>query len=150
MAAIGAGRHPTAIERTRLAAREGEVGSTVLETALVLPPFFLLLFGLFSFSLVLFGYCNATFSSRSAARYASLHSSASLAPCTTASVTAVISPYLALTPGATATVTPTWPSGNTVGNTVTVSVKLVYSVGIPFSALKTVTVGSTAQRTIMR
>jgi len=149
MAAIGAGRSPVAVERSRTA-RQGELGSTVLETALVLPPFFLLLFGLFSFSLALFGYCNATFSCRAAARYASLHSSTSLSPCTTASVTAVITPYLAVTPGATATVTPAWPSGNTVGNTVTVSVKLVYSVGIPFSTLKTLTVGSTAQRTIVR
>jgi len=131
-------------------AANGELGSTVLETALVLPPFFMLLFGLFNFSIVLFGYCNATFSSRAAARYASLHSSTSLSPCTTASVTAVITPYLAVTPGAAATVTPAWPSGNTVGNTVTVTVKLVYSVGIPFSSLKTVTVGSTAQRTIQR
>jgi Flp pilus assembly protein TadG len=129
---------------------KGEEGSTVLETALVLPPFFLLLFGLFSFSIVLFGYCNATFSSRAAARYASLHSSTSLSPCTTATVTAVVTPYLAVTPGATATVTPAWPSGNTIGNTVTVTVKLVYSLGIPFSTLKTVTVQSVAQRTIMR
>lgn len=150
MATVGTRLPSFLVTRRRGDLREDELGSTVLETAFVLIPFLLLLFGLFSFSIVLFGYCNATFSSRAAVRYASVHSSTSLAPCTIASVTAVITPYLAVTPGATITVTPAWPSGNTVGSTVTVSVKLVYSMGIPFTTLKTVTVGSTAQRTITR
>jgi len=137
-------------EGARATMLAGERGDTVLETALVLPVFLLLLFGLFNFSIVLFGYCNATFASRAAARFASLHSSTSLVPSTTATVTAVVTPFVNVTPGAVATVTPTWPSGNTVGNTVSVSVKLVFSTQIPFSTLKTVTVGSTAQRVIMR
>jgi len=122
----------------------------LLETALVLPVFFLLLFGLFYFSIALFGFCNATYASRAAARYASLHSSTSLSPCTTASVQSVVAPYLAVTPAATSTVTTVWTASNTIGSTVSVSVTLVYSVGIPFSKLNAITVGSTAQRTIIR
>jgi Flp pilus assembly protein TadG len=125
-------------------------GATALETALVLPVFFLLLFGLMYFAIALFGYCNATYSSRAAARYASLHSSTSLSPCTAVSVQSVIAPYLAATPAAASTVSTTWSPANTVGATVTVSVTMVYSVAIPFSSLKTLTVGSVAKRTIIR
>jgi Flp pilus assembly protein TadG len=141
---------PAPRRRPRPALLAGQCGSTALETALVLPTFFLLVFGLFYFSIVLFGFCNATFASRAAARYACLHSSTSLAPATTASVQAVASPYLPGAPLATTTVLPTWSPSNTVGGTVTVSITLVYSVGIPFTTLRSITVGSTAQRTILR
>ena len=151
MDAVTQGRNrPDAIGGRLRAATESSSGSTVLETALVLPVFFLLVFGLMYFAIALFGFCNATYSSRAAARYASLHSSTSLSPCTVASVQGVIAPYLAATPAATATVTPAWSPSNTVGSTVTVSVTLAYSIGIPFSNLKTVTVGSVAKRTILR
>jgi Flp pilus assembly protein TadG len=125
-------------------------GATALEIALILPAFFLLLFGLFYFSITLFGYLNATYASRAAVRYASVHSSTSLSPATATTVQAVTTPYLPSAPLATPTVTTTWTPSNTVGSTVSVTIKLVYTVGIPFTTLKTVTVGSTAQRTIVR
>jgi Flp pilus assembly protein TadG len=130
--------------------RRSSFGSAVLEVSIVLPVFFLLLFGLMYFSIALFGYCNATYSSRAAVRYASLHSSTSLSPCTAASVQSVVTPYLAATPLAASTITTTWSPSNTVGGTVTVSTTLVFSVGIPFSGLNAITVGSSARRPIIR
>ncbi len=128
----------------------GELGATAIETALVLPTFFLLLFGIFNFAIVLFGYCNATYASRAAARYASLHSSTSLAPSTTASVQSVVTPFVLATQAGATTVTTVWTPSNTVGSTVTVSVTIAYTLGIPFSTLRNVSVGSSMQRTITR
>jgi len=125
-------------------------GQALIEMAVVLPVFFLLLFGLFSFSIILFGYGNASFACRLGARYASLHSSTSLAPCSSSSITSLVTPYLWAGAQNQVTVATNWSPGNTVGSTVSVSVTIVYPTGIPFSALTQVKVGSTAQRTIMR
>jgi len=124
-------------------------GGTLLEMAVVLPPFFLLLFGLFEFSIVMLGYCCAAFAGREAARYASVHSSTSVSPCTTASIQALAKTQI-WAPSATITVTPTWPSGNTVGNTVKISISVAYPVGLAVISLSTVTVTGYAQRTITR
>jgi Flp pilus assembly protein TadG len=124
-------------------------GGTLLEMAVVLPPFFLLLFGLFEFSIVLLGYCSAAFACREAARYASVRSSTSISPCTTASIQALAKTQI-WAPAATITVNPTWPSGNTIGNTVKISVSVAYPVGLAVLSLSTVTVTAATQRTIMR
>lgn len=118
--------------------------------ALALPVFFLLIFGLFNFAIVLYGYGNATFACRVAARFASMHSSTSIAPCSSSSITSLVTPYLFTVAQDQVSVATSWPSGNTVGNTVTVSVSVVYPIGIPYFSLSQITVGSTAQRTIMR
>jgi Flp pilus assembly protein TadG len=118
--------------------------------AVLLPVFFLLLFGLFNFSIILFGYCNAGFAARLGARYASLHSSTSLAPCTSSAITSIVTPYLWAGTQNQVTVATIWAPGNTVGSTVSVSVTIVYPTAIPFFSITRVTVGSTAQRTVMR
>ncbi len=125
-------------------------GGTTIEMAFVLPTFFLLLFGLFSFSIVLFGYSNATFASRAGARYASLHSSTSLAPDSTAIVQSIVMPYLFAATSGAVTVTTTWSPANTVGSSVQVSVKIVYPIQVPLLALQQITVSSSAQRTVIR
>ena len=125
-------------------------GNTLVEVAIILPTLFLFLLGLFSFSIVLFGYCNATYASRAAARYASLHSSTSLAPSDTAAVQYVATQYLWASPSGAVTITPTWSPANTTGSTVTVAVKVVYPVSVPLLTLHQITVSSTAQRTVER
>jgi Flp pilus assembly protein TadG len=124
-------------------------GGTLLEMALVLPPFFLLLFGFFEFSIVLFGYCSATYASRVTVRYAAVHSSTSLAPCTATSVTAMATAQL-WAPSGTATITPTWTTSNTIGNTVKVTISIAYPNALPVISGASVTVTGSAQRTIMR
>jgi Flp pilus assembly protein TadG len=133
------------------AASLDEDGGKLIEMAVVLPTFFLLLFALFSFATVLFGYSNATYSCRVAVRYASLHSTTSSTPCNTTCVTNLVTPMLYAAPSGGVTVATTYGSGNVVGSTVTVFVKIAYTMQIPFfSGLKNVSVGSTAVRTISR
>ena len=126
-----------------------EEGATALEISLLLPVFFLLLFGFFSFSIVIFGYCNASYACIAAARNASLHSGTSLAPATTSSIQGFVTPYLWAAPTSGTTITTTWTPTNAVGNTVKVAVSIVYPVRIPLFALKSLTVGSSAQRVIL-
>jgi Flp pilus assembly protein TadG len=129
---------------------KGGSGQALIEMALVLPAFFLLLFGLFTFSIILFGYVNATFACQLGARYASLHSSTSIAPCSSSSITTLVTPYLWAAAQNQVTVATNWSPGNTVGSTVSVSVTIVYPIGIPFFSQSQITAGSTAQRTITR
>jgi Flp pilus assembly protein TadG len=124
-------------------------GGTLLEMALVLPSFFLLLFGLFEFAIVLFGYCSATYVSGATARYAAVHSSTSLAPCTTASLTTLAAAQL-WAPSGTTTITPTWTPSNTAGSTVNVTISIAYPNALAVLSSAQVTVAVTAQRTIMR
>jgi Flp pilus assembly protein TadG len=124
-------------------------GGTLLEMALVLPPFFLLLFGLFEFAVVFFGYCSATYVCRVATRYASVHSSTSLAPCTASCITTLVTAQI-WAPSGTVTVTPTWSPSNTVGSTIQVSVTVAYPDGLAVISGAQISVKGYAQRTIMR
>jgi len=117
--------------------------------AVVLPTFLLLLLGFMQFAIVLFDYENATFACETAARYASLHSSTSLSPGTTASVTSIVQTYL-WAPANSSTIRVTWSPSNTIGSTVNVSVNATYQISIPFTSLTTAKINTSAQRTIMR
>ena len=127
-----------------------EDGSELIEVAVALPVLLLLLFGIISFGIVMFGWCNITLGSRAAARYASVHSGASLRPATTASVTAVVTPFLVAVQPNGAMTTVTYSLGNMVGSTVTVTVNATYATLIPFTSWQVFAVSSTAQRTITR
>ena len=144
----------------RRAAMGNESGQALIEMAVALPTFFLLLFGIFEFSFVLFGWCNVTSDTRSAVRYASIHSNTALVPATPTTVTAAVAQVL-FANGSTTTVT--YPSSNptsttvggssplnTIGGTVIVSVTATYSVIMPFTNYTSFTVASSAQRTISR
>jgi Flp pilus assembly protein TadG len=103
-------------------------GQAVIETAVVLPLFFLCVVGIFEFGLTMFSYCSATYAAREAARYASMHSSSSLSPATVASVTAVVRANLWTDASSTPAVVVCWgggcsnPANNLVGNLVGVGV----------------------------
>lgn len=127
-----------------------ERGGTLLEMAVVLPTFFLLLFGIFNFVIVLFGYSNATYAARAASRYASIHSTTSLVPCNIACISTYATQFLYAAPSGGVTITTTYGSANTVGSTVKVFVRIAYTVVIPFSSVRNISVGSTAQRTIVQ
>jgi Flp pilus assembly protein TadG len=123
----------------------------MLEMAVVLPTFFLLLFGLIEFGVILFGYCSATFACQTAARYASVHSSTSLAPCSASSVAAITATQIfAPSSYPVVGVHTTWPTGNTVGNPVNVTVTLYYPAGLPVLSTAMVTLSTSSQRIIVR
>lgn len=127
-----------------------ESGQAIIEMALALPMLLLLLCGIYSLSIVLFGLCNVTLASRMAARYASVHSNISLVPATTASVSGVVTPYLL---GARASATPVnvvYSPNDSIGSTVQVQVTATYPVVMPFTRYSSFTIASTAERTITR
>ena len=125
-------------------------GGAAIEMAIVLPVFFVLLLGLFSFAIILFGYGNATYGSRAGARFASLHSTASLTPCTAASVQNFVMPFLWAAPSGGVNVATVWNPSNVVGGTVNVTVTIVYPIGVSVLSAGHVTVASAAQRIVAR
>jgi TadE-like protein len=92
-------------------------GTTLVETAVVLPTFFMFLFGFFGFAVALFGLMNANYAVNAATRYASVHSAAALVPATTTSTAAVVTGHLFLPSSITPTVTVTHTrSGTLIAN----------------------------------
>jgi hypothetical protein len=127
------------------------------ELALSLPMFFLIIFATFEYSVVLFTYCNATYACRNCARYASMHSSASLKPASALQVEALVSSGLFLSTAITPTVNVTYinPSTgatttNTIGNLVEVSTNWSQTVKLPWGSTKTFTVSTEAYQMITR
>jgi Flp pilus assembly protein TadG len=116
---------------------------------LVMPVYLMAVFGLMSFALVLLSYGNAMFASKMGARYASVHSNTSLAPCSASSVQTLVTGML-MSPMATAvSVTTVWGSGgNTIGGNVTVSVKLTYGV-LPWGIMSNVAATASTQAVIV-
>jgi hypothetical protein len=131
-------------------------GSSLIEVAVVMPPFFLLLYGIVAFAIALNGFASATYGAREAARYCSLHSSTSLVPCGSSgspgcpTEMAIVQPLIfgAATNGLT--ITTSYANGDVIGGWVVVQVKVKYNLMIPFSSLSSITVGSQAQRPIVR
>ncbi len=124
-------------------------GQNLLELACAVPVFFLLLFGIVGFAIILFDWENVNFACKQAARYASVHSSTSLSPCNSTQVAAIVSQFQMASPRSS-NISVSWPTGNTIGGTVTVSVNATYPISIPFSNVSTVAINASAQRTIIR
>jgi hypothetical protein len=142
-------REPThGIRRRLIGARREESGATLIEMAVVLPTFFLLLFGFFNIAIALFGYCDASYAANVAARYASLHSLTSSSPATVASVKAVITASLYIPGGGTPTLIVSYSAnGNIVGQPV--GIGIVYPIGAGM-ALKNYSVTAQTFRYITR
>ncbi len=129
-----------------------EVGSELIETAVVLPMYLMLVFGMISFAIVLFAYCNATFAAKAALRYAVVHSANSITPYTLTSVQGIVNPLLWGAPTCagcvTVSVSPTSPS-TTVGSAVSVNVTMTYSTGLPYVNLSGLVVTTTAKGVLL-
>jgi Flp pilus assembly protein TadG len=128
--------------RSRLTADQG---SELIEVAIALPLYFMFIFGLTSFAIVLFAYCNATFAAKAAVRYAVVHSNATMAPCQATDIDNIVAPFLWGAPAGGVTITPTWTTTNTVGQIVSVTVTLTYSTGLPYVGLKGLAATASAQ-----
>jgi len=130
-------------------AAKDDSGSESVEIAVALPMFLMVMIGIFQFAIVMFNYESASFAIRQAARYGSTHSSTSLNPCTSAQISSMAQSYL-WSPTGSATVTVNWPNGNTVGNTIQVSVSENYSIGLFNSSVSAININNSVQYTIMR
>ncbi len=142
-----------ALSRLRLRAASlfsNESGSNLIELALVLPVYFLLCFTLISFSIVLFAYCNASYATKAALRYAVVHGANSTNPCAVSDLQAIVLPFLWGAPTST-TVSASWPQGNNaVGSSVMVTVVMNYGASMPYGYLQNLQVSTTAQGVILR
>jgi Flp pilus assembly protein TadG len=97
-------------------------GSEVVESALAVLSFALLMLGIMEFGLAGMISNSVAFAAETAARYASVHGSSSLAPATQSAVQAVAQSYAAPLGAGALTVTVTWNPNNNPGSTVTVKV----------------------------
>ncbi|WP_263375891.1 TadE/TadG family type IV pilus assembly protein [Granulicella aggregans] len=131
-------------------------GSMVIETALVLPVFFMLLIGIFELSMLLVSICSATYAANVGARYASLNSSTSLSPASQVQIQNVVKANLYL-PGTTQppTILVLYGDGSSTGNYVgdLVGIGVIvfsYSYTIPFYGTRTGLLDVQAYRFISR
>ena len=128
--------------------RDREEGSALLELALVLPVFLLVIFGILQCTLTLFAYGNITYASLAAVRYASLHSSSGSAPATSTSVRTMMTPFIWCALANDVSVMVTWSPSRNVGSTVQVQVNL--PLAIPFPGVQGFSIHSVAKRLIVR
>lgn len=127
-----------------------ESGSGLLEFALVLPVFFLLVFGFIDFALVMANVCNATFATRSALRYTSLHSQTSYVPAKPDDVTNIVTPFLLPYPRSTSKTTLSYSKGNTVGSLATIEVDLTYRLILPGLTMDAFTIRTQASGAVVQ
>jgi len=116
----------------------------MLEMALVLPVYFLMVYAVIELCFVMFGYCNATYACRQAARYAATHGTGSTYQCTSTDVANVATQYLWGAPKNGVTINTTWSNGGNPNSSVTVKISLVYPTAMPFSTMSQISVGTTA------
>jgi Flp pilus assembly protein TadG len=124
-------------------------GTAMVEFALIVPLYFMLMFGFVQFALLFFVYCNATYANQVAIRYAVVHGVVSGTPCTNAILTNIVTPLLWGANKASVTVATTWSPDNSTGSTVTIKVTLGFNTMIPFASLSTFPIGTSAQGTIL-
>ena len=122
----------------------------MIEMALILPVYFILVAGTVQICFVLFGYCNATYACRQASRFAAVHGTGSTYQCTSADLQTIANQYLWGAPAGHVAVTSSWSPDNNPGSTVTVKISMTYPTVIPFSTLNKITVGTAAQAYILQ
>jgi Flp pilus assembly protein TadG len=125
------------ISAIQTAARRQD-GSSMVEIALLLPAFCMLMFGVFAFSMMMVSYLSATYWLREAARYGGMHSLTSISPASTSNVSNMITSNIFLPSGSSPTISVSYvsylgaASGNYVGNAVLVTVAWTQTISIPF------------------
>jgi len=113
-------------------------GQAVLEMALVMPLFILVTFGTFECGMALMNYVNACYAIRVGARYASVHSSSSLSPATTAQIQAMVTSNMYMANVSSTTVIVSYGNrsggagGNYVGDLVGIGLLWGQNLNIPF------------------
>jgi Flp pilus assembly protein TadG len=107
-------------------------GQTLIEFAVTLPVFCVLLFGVFEFGMALASDCSATYAIREGSRFASLHSSTSLAPATTAQIQNVVTQNLFMPNAVSIAVGVYYGGGNAINGEVGIGLTWNQQVNIPF------------------
>ena len=127
-----------------------EQGSELLEIALLLPMLILVGFVIIDTLLFFSSYVGATYGSRIAVRYATVHGATSQNPCTAAVLAGIVKPYTRTLMNGSVQTSASWSPSNAVGGTVSVKVSLQMTTGIPGAALKTLSASTTASGIVLQ
>jgi len=131
-------------------------GQAIIEMALVMPLFILVTFGTFECGMALMDYVNATYAIRMAARYASVHSSTSLSPATTAQIQSIVTSNMYIANVSSRTVIVSYgdrtggAGGNYVGDLVGIGMLWGQNLNIPFYGKSNFYVSSETYRVIVQ
>jgi Flp pilus assembly protein TadG len=124
-------------------------GSSTVEFALALPLYLALIFGCAKLSLAFFTFCNTIHACQVAVRYAIVHGAVAFGPCTNADLTNIVTPLIWGAPANSVSVNANWSPDAVTGSTVTVNISVQYPFHIPFSSIRTLPIGASAQGTIL-
>jgi Flp pilus assembly protein TadG len=125
----------------------GSAGQAMVEFAMVVAVFFMVLFGIMMMTLTVYDYNTVSSAAREAVRYAIVHSPASARPATTAQIQQIAINNAVNLVASQLTVTVSWPAdANLPSQTdAQVNVSYKYQLNVPFTPAFTMTVASTAQ-----
>lgn len=126
-------------------------GGALLEGALCINVFLLIVFGAIEFSRVVYAYNVVAYAARDASRYASVRGSSSPSPATAAAISAFVSSQAVMLPSGSLTVTTTWSPSNAPGSKVTVRVSCAMNRLLATYILPAMpTIASTSTMTILQ
>lgn len=142
------GRHDAALRSGDVI--RSEQGSELVEMALLLPVLMLLGFVMVESLLFFSSYLGATYGSRIAVRYATVHGASSQNPCSASTLAGIVTPYTRTILSGSVQTTTTWSPNNAAGSTVTVKVALQMDTGLPGAELKSLTATTMASGIVLQ
>jgi Flp pilus assembly protein TadG len=127
--------------------RTGSGGQAMVEFAMVVTVFLLLLFGIMMMTLTVYNYNTVCSAAREAVRYAIVHSPASASPATTAQIQQIAINNAVNLVSSQLTVTVSWPADANLPSQSDAEVNVSYrfQLNVPFMSAVSMTVASTAQ-----
>jgi len=126
--------------------RGGEVGSAIVESALSLTVFLMILFATMDFGRMVFAYNFVSYAAREATRYAVVRGTAH--PVDAPGLTTFVKNEAIGLDRSAITVTPTWTPDHTPGSTVQVTVSYSFQPIAPYMPTGSITMNSTSKMLI--
>jgi Flp pilus assembly protein TadG len=126
--------------------RRGERGSTILEGALCLTVFLMIVFGTIDFGRMVFAYNFVSYAAREATRYAAVHGTAHAV--TNDDITTFVTREAIALDSSAMTVTTSWTPDHSAGSTVQVRIQYSFTPLLPYVPSGTVRLSSTSKMLI--
>ena len=130
--------------------RRSQAGDTMVETALCVTCYFMIVFAIIEFSQATFAWNFVSYAARNATRYASVHGATSQTIATAQSVTNVVLAQAVALNASNLTVSTTWTPNNQPGSTVQVKVSYLYKPLLVVVFPSVQTFSSTSQMVILQ
>ncbi len=126
----------------------GLPGQAMMEFALVVPVFVLLMFGVMDFGKALYAYSFVSYAAREASRYAAVHGQNSKQPATSAGIQSFVNNETAGLNTKRLVVTTTWSPDEKPGSVVKVQVQYSLPLSVPLLPATTISLWSVSQMVI--